>query len=146
MGNQAGSPRKKKAEHGGNFEGGGSEDACSSKLVRDMFDLHLIGHHGLPSQPSRICYVPMLGLLVVATGYQQLKVYGEDGFEVYLPLREDKGDSTSSFSAGATPTFLDYTNSGKLVLVMSDSAVQVIDLANLQEGKDVVVAALPSRY
>ncbi|RHY61093.1 hypothetical protein DYB34_003192, partial [Aphanomyces astaci] len=146
MGNQAGSPRKKKAEHGGNFEGGGSEDACSSKLVRDMFDLHLIGHHGLPSQPSRICYVPMLGLLVVATGYQQLKVYGEDGFEVYLPLREDKGDSTSSFSAGATPTFLDYTNSGKLVLVMSDSAVQVIDLANLQEGKDVVVAALPSSW
>ncbi|RQM31281.1 hypothetical protein B5M09_007561 [Aphanomyces astaci] len=136
----------KKAEHGGNFEGGGSEDACSSKLVRGMFDLHLIGHHGLPSQPSRICYVPMLGLLVVATGYQQLKVYGEDGLEVYLPLREDKGDGTSSFSAGATPTFLDYTNSGKLVLVMSDSAVQVIDLANLQEGKDVVVAALPSRY
>ncbi|ETV75502.1 hypothetical protein, variant [Aphanomyces astaci] len=146
MGNQAGSPRKKKAEHGGNFEGGGSEDACSSKLVRGMFDLHLIGHHGLPSQPSRICYVPMLGLLVVATGYQQLKVYGEDGLEVYLPLREDKGDGTSSFSAGATPTFLDYTNSGKLVLVMSDSAVQVIDLANLQEGKDVVVAALPSSW
>ncbi|ETW06535.1 hypothetical protein, variant [Aphanomyces invadans] len=148
MGNQAGSPRKKKGEKGGILVPGGSGDACPSKLVSGMFDLRLIGHHGLPSQPSRICYVPMLGLLVVATGYQQLKVYGHDGLEIYVPCREDQGRSTgvSSFSAGATATFLDYTSSGKVVLVMSDSAVQVIDLALLQQCKDVVVAALPSSW
>ncbi|KAH9086339.1 hypothetical protein LEN26_020231 [Aphanomyces euteiches] len=144
MGNQASSPRKKRQQGGLQSliqQDKASEEPCPSRLTPAMFQFQSVGHHGLPSQPTVVCYVPMLGLLAVATGYQQLKVYGQDGLEVYLPCRKEK-----SHSAGATATFLEYTSSGKLVLVMSDSAVQVIDLALLQEGKSVVVAELPPSW
>ncbi|KAF0682465.1 Aste57867_25417 [Aphanomyces stellatus] len=151
MGNQVPSPRSKKKRD--NAEGGGimgfiqgEAETCPSKLTAAMFAMQSVGHHGLPSQPSLVCYVPTLGLLAVATGCQQLKVYGQDGLEVYLPCRLGKTEPPHGASAGAKATFLEYTHSGKLVLVMSDSAIQVIDLTLLQDGKNVVVAELPPSW
>ncbi|KDO34318.1 hypothetical protein SPRG_19133 [Saprolegnia parasitica CBS 223.65] len=87
-----------------------------------MFTVSLAGHHGLPAQPSLVCYVAAHELLVVAAGYQQIKLYGEDGLELFVSCVANEA------TAGASTSFLQPTANGRIVLVSSDSGVQVVSL------------------
>ncbi|KDO34293.1 hypothetical protein SPRG_19111 [Saprolegnia parasitica CBS 223.65] len=149
MGNQpgSGSPRKsKRSSLQGvlNLVQGKVDEVLEdhSRLAPDMFTVSLAGHHGLPAQPSLVCYVAAHELLVVAAGYQQIKLYGEDGLEMFVSCVANEATAT----AGASTSFLQPTANGRIVLVSSDSGVQVVSLEQLQSGASPIVASLPPSW
>ncbi|OQS05138.1 hypothetical protein THRCLA_02677, partial [Thraustotheca clavata] len=143
MGNQSSARRTSLRERVTSMAQSGKDDVLedSSRLMPDMFEISLSGHHGLPSQPNLMCFVPQYELLAVAAGSQHIKLYGREGIERFVLCA-----SVAQGSLGAVASFLQCTSNDRLIFVSSDSGVQVIDLKHLQDEKQVVIAQLPPSW
>ena len=104
--------------------------AKNKHVEADMFDVHDIIEYGFPSSPSAIAFDELLGLLALASGNGEVRIYGKSG--VILNGKHDKSVS-SVLQLEWIP------NEGRLISLSLQSGKSVLTMFEINVKKDVTV-------
>ena len=96
--------------------------AKNKHVESELFDVHNIMEYGFPTSPSAIAYDDQLGLLALATGTGELRVYGKSG--VLVNGQHEKKVSSVSQIAW-------IPNEGRIVTLAETSGQSVLTLFEL---------------
>ncbi|CCI41396.1 unnamed protein product [Albugo candida] len=119
----------------------------TTSLIKDQFNLSIIGHHGIPYNAKVVAFCSEQGILAVGTASGTIKIYGGNGFEALLqaPTLTLEGDAQYPIPRSPSVTRLNFTGQHRLIATYSNSSIQTFDFL-AQSANDHKIAQVSSHW